>query len=294
LFLYLNTIFEEVYSRLPSQEQLLQSLAYKPVKANPRKFLIGCNVSDSIKNRLLYLLNWQWTKEELDEYLAKDLSDHVNLYNISKRAKLVSRNSDSLYKIAYDSFHNIIIKENLQYLEQSQVFNVHSSIILTVAFLNMKESIPQLKTFLNDKKHYDIPSVELALAKFGDNQLQRKIINECMPVDKLDGFEWLDDFTSKARKLVLIGTQESYYNFNAWLDTTKTIETIAGKPLEKSSYRVLAYLRDFILNKDFQELVKPVPLDASCPCNNDLVSLARKWLTDNKGRYEINQNLYPW
>jgi hypothetical protein len=47
---------------LPTAQQLYEGLLYKPASARPSNFLKECNVNDTIKKRLLYLLNWQWTK----------------------------------------------------------------------------------------------------------------------------------------------------------------------------------------------------------------------------------------
>jgi hypothetical protein len=66
---FLNAQYNCGDNRLPDSRVLYQTLLQRPVKIYPRKFLLGCNVNDTIKNRLLALLNPIWSKEEVENYI---------------------------------------------------------------------------------------------------------------------------------------------------------------------------------------------------------------------------------
>ena len=55
---------------LSTTQELLNILKDKPVtNINYTSFVNECNVNDLVKNRLLYLIDWRWTKIEIDSYL---------------------------------------------------------------------------------------------------------------------------------------------------------------------------------------------------------------------------------
>jgi hypothetical protein len=275
---------------LPSSLKLLENLSNKPVRINPSEYLIDCNVIDTLKKRLLYLLEWQWTKQEVNDYLEKDIKANQSIYNIEKRAKAVAKHSDSLYKIAYDSIRNIIAKENVRTLEKNHLFGVDANIVLTVAYLNMTEAIPKLKEALQDPNHYNRWAIELALARLGDKNLQRKIIAECTPSTAKDD-NWLAELRIKVPKLLFIATDESIFHVSDWLDTSQSYQATSSGGTGLAANFVVAYLSDVILNKDFHD--KTFRVNMFNVSGNEYILFSKDWLIKNKKHYSINMRCYP-
>jgi hypothetical protein len=290
--IFMNTKAQESCDLIPTTQQLLIILSSKPVSLYHRDFRTDCNITDSVKKRLLYLLHWEWTKEEINEYLRKNIKHNKGFYEIEKRALSVSTNNDSLYKIAYDSIVNVINQSILSSLPK----NIDNGIIYTVAFLNLKEAVPILQKGLTAPEYYNHTLVELALARLGNKELQTKIINNCIYNKNLNNIEWVDDYKRKiARKLIFVSSQESIYKLEQWLDTSKVYTLIPDrKPDGKSAYVVLADLKHIILNIDFQELLKEFNGDPRRKMDNTLILVCKEWLIKNKGKYEINKNYCPY
>ena len=286
--------------KLPTSSQLLQSLSGRP---NGGGYLFqyrnGCNVNDSIRIRLLHLLNWEWTKEEIDDYLNKDLVKNKDRYAIDKKAKDVALGNDSLYKISVDSIQKIVKSDILNEMHRNGIFAVPPRLFQIAAILQIKEAIPILRKGLADKQHYDSVYAELALARLGDKGLQLKIINSC--TNKFSSgsvYDFENHYTYQiAPKLLFLATQESIYKLNEWLDTTNLYYSVRGRKANtKYAYKVLADLKHLILNKDFQKIAKDFSdeWDIKYNLDNGLILFCKDWLLKNKGKYKINKFYCPY
>lgn len=287
---YIQNLYAQLpCSQLPTADQLLQSLQYKPTGAHTYDYELGCNVTDSVKNRLLYLLNWQWTKEELNHALKINLDKNSEIFRIEERAKIASKGNDSLYKVATDSIENIVNEERLKDLGADRSFMVAGGIILTVAKLNFKEAIPTLKKALKDSVHYDTWAVELALARLGDKKLQEKLINSCGYDSNLN---YKEIYSRKVGPtLFFIATQESIYKLHEWMDTATTYPLMAGRKLRvRFGYTIIQNLVKMILNEDFQREVNNNKEMMRYKSDKYLIAFCREWLIKNKGNYKLNKN----
>ena len=283
-------------NRVPTNQQLLEALSRKPVEVSRNHFVIGCNVNDSVKRRLLLLLNWKWTDDEIENYLNETITRLGKFYRIEERSKAVSKGNDSLYKHAKDSIIKKIKLENYNTLLKSNAFRVNDGIILTVANLYYYEAIPILKKALEDSIHYNKTVTELALARLGNTKFQDKIISQCIYKNELEGSEWINYYNYIASKLLFIATQESIYKLNEWLDTSKMshYRTIGSGPDTKNAYDVIIDLKNVILNRDFQEKTEGIGDEAVGQKANEPILYCKEWLIKNKGRYEINKYYCPY
>jgi hypothetical protein len=286
-------------SRMQSNAIALERFMHKPVnKINPNYYTFGCNVNDSLVNKILYLLNWEWTEKEIKEYLEKDLVEHEGQYKIQKRAKAFAKGNDSLYKYALDSLKKEMMLSTQDYLKNQNFFGVDPGLILLSAKLDIKKAVPLLELALLDNIHYSQPSVKLALSRLGNKRIEKEIITQCSYNSALTGQAWNDDFYLKAKKLAFIATQESISRFIFWFDPSKTFSsTASGGPVFKSSSIVLSYLKHMILNKDFQKIIEPFNKDYGedySAVNDAMIDSCKEWLKKNKGKYEINRNWIPY
>jgi hypothetical protein len=287
-------------SKFPTSSQLFQSLSGRP---NGGGYLFQyrneCNINDSIRQRILHLLNWEWTKLEIEEYLKKYMEDRKSLFNIEGKAKEVSKGNDSLFKVSLDSIQSAVKSETLNEMHRNGIFAVPGRLFQIAGMLQIKEVIPILRKGLTDKQHYDSVYAELALARLGDKSLQLKIINSCtnkFPSDSVYNFEnW---YTYQvAPKLLYLATQESVYKLNEWLDTVNLYRSVVGrKPNTKWAYKVIADLKHLILNKDFQKIVKDFSDDWDITYNldNGPILYCKNWLIKNRGKYKINRYYCPY
>lgn len=282
-------------NRLPTSDSLLKLLSEKPITNIERiNFMQDCNVNDSTIKRLIYLLHWEWTKYEIEGFLNNEIKKNWSFYKIEERARIVSNENDSLYKLALDSLTQFFKSENLKNLIKYNGFKVDNSLILTSAYLDIVDAIPILKKGLSDSIHYSRPYVELALARFGDINLQKKIIRETEYKKELNGKEWIAYFYQSAGKLIFISTQESIFQLYNWLDTSKRYASKSDGVIDsKNAYYVIIILKNAIKNSDFQLLVK----DVDSPYNkmdNSIILACKNWLIKNKGKYKINRNWSPY
>ena len=283
-------------AKLMSKSQVLESLRYKPIRdLRPGHYRLNCNVDDAIKKRMLYLLNWQWTQEELNEYVNRDMSERKDFYNIDKRASTTSKGDEQKQKQAVDSITTMIRAEKM---DQASKFKVPGGLLLTVAHLGFVEARPILIEALKDSIHYNKADVELALAKLGDANMQQKIISRSAYDNSLSGRAWTDKFEKDGRKLVFIASQESIYQLHHWLDASKMYASKAGRaPDTKNAALVLGYLYEVLLNSDFRELVKPFKApygDDYEQVTDQMISSAKNWLIKNKGKYMVNKDYSPY
>jgi len=82
----------------PTANTIYEQLANKPIRGFYPNFSIRCsNVNDSIKKRLLYLLEPTWTQAEIKRYVDSNiLNDVYYKENLPRHAKKMSKNNDSL------------------------------------------------------------------------------------------------------------------------------------------------------------------------------------------------------
>ncbi len=245
---------------LPTPVQIVKLLSKRPVTdIELCQFKIGCNVTTAVKKRLLHLVSGTWTRTEINQYL--DAAGEAVKHDSIARQLFIT----TLYRQPVDN-----------------------SLIRLVALLNMKEALPVLQKALTDTmQRYNIETVELALARLGNQQMESKIVKDCQPNTAIDFDEWMQDFEIKFTKLFFINTQRSIYQVGAFLDTTKSYVYTDGRKNGKSAYKVIQLMNDFILNPEFHLLTKGMDISGLKRVDNTFVLRCKNWLTANKGRYRI-------
>jgi hypothetical protein len=285
---------------LPTAQQLYESLLYKPASANPSNFLNGCNVNDSIKRRLLYLLNWQWTKQEVDTFFNRDIKAGREWSWIEKTAKEIAKGNDSLYKAASDSLIASYQKSRMDYMKTSPSYTtVDPGIILTVGALDMKEAIPLLRKALTDSLHYDKYSVQSALARLGDSAAEKRVLIYFTKKYRNE-YPDLSEAINKSARLAYIATQQSVCMISQWLDTTSLYvkvlaEEFSPAQMELIAPQVLKLLRNVVKNPEFIAICNEFK-EPSLPYfkagDKTVLLKAKTWLLNHQGKYIINRTLY--
>jgi hypothetical protein len=281
---------------------LKDTLAKKPIPdISFSSFIINCNVTDSIKKRILYLLDWKWTDEEIQNYLNNQIKEHYDWFEIGKNATKIANGNDSLFKKAEDSLilfwkEFILRKMNnpkpISIDEDDNWFNfykVNDNIILAAGYLDLLDSKEILQKNKSDSDHYNRNIIETALARLGDAKAQKNVLNYYNYNHQVDGQDWMTQFTISTRFLFYIATQESTFKLHNWLDTSKKYNPYSGvNTFRHCSSILLPMLKEFILNKDFQKLMLQIP--KGMPFYNDKIILdCKEWLIKNKGKYIINR-----
>jgi hypothetical protein len=281
-----------ICTQLPSKQVLMGKMENKPVlNLIPREFEIGCNVDDTVKNRLLYLLNWEWTEAEIENYLVMEIGNHQGKYGVDFYANQLAKGNDSIFRKAKDSIIKSDNEIHYRYLKSRNFYGVDGMLMLTVAKLNYTEAIPILRKGLSLQMYYNPHFVELALARLGDTALQRKIIATGEYIPYLEEDQWIDHFEKIARNLAFIQTQESIFQIGCWLDSTKIWYPTSSPNIRyKCACNVILYLAYLIQDEEFQAIVEPYNFDdAPHKVTNEMISAAKTWLTVNKGKYKINR-----
>ncbi len=278
--------------QIPTAASLLARLGDKPVyNTRPCDFVPGCNITDTLRKRILYLLHWEWSKQEIADYLRKDIEAHKNTYNIEKRARDIASGDDSLYKKAVDSIALKINRGVLTELEAGDGFVVDPLLVITAARINLREAIPLLQRSLKDTVHYRRWYTELALARLGDKALQRKLIAACAYSQSLNGTDWRRIFFDVFKKMSFIGTQESLYQLHQWIDTTGTYEEIDDRPGVKCGNLAVLVMQDVFLNDEFKALIKGI--STSSKSDQQLMAV-KQWIIANKGKYTLRKDYCPY
>ena len=280
----------------PTTQDLLNALNQKPVKnIKPLFYIENCNVNDSVKERLLYRLqHWEWSKEEIDTYYKKEIEYHKDFYQIEKKAAVISKGNDSVYKKALDSIIMVTNKYTLKEMQNSHLFSVDGNTILIVGWLKMKEAIPFLKNVaLKDSGHYPKWYVEITLARMGDKKLQKKFIEDDKKIKPWLITEKFNKVYEKSYKsMIFLGTQESIYELHKWIDTSLINQVDSKGGLGRLSGLLLWDISKAILNKDFKLLVSQVDTDEFS--NGAALLSVKNWILQNKGKYEINRKFCPY
>jgi hypothetical protein len=294
-FLVTNVYCQKPCNKLPSTATLMQQLAKKPVlQIYPRDFLKGCNVTETMINRILYLLNWQWTEAEIEQYNEAIFDEYENIFNIKSIALKLANGNDFLYKQALDSLKKQLMPFVTKKYGESHAFRVDAGLVLLAGKLDIKSAIPKLNEALLDTIHYNKWALELALARLGNKSIEDKILNECKYDSSLDGKNWSNDFILKAKKLGFIATQKSIFKFVKWLDTAKYFaRTPSGGVRVKSAAYVISFLSNIIQNEEFLAIIKPFKADYDDDfgqVTNNMIIQCREWLIKNKGKYILNRD----
>lgn len=212
-------------------QQNAKLLANKPIQFFEPSLIIipRCNnVNDSIKKRLLYLLEPTWSQAEIKRYVDSNiLNDVYYKENLPKHARKKAKDNDSLYQVILDSmkmhYSNYDLKNAIKY----GLFNVPNSILYSVALLYMHEAVPIIRKNL---QHYNRNVAELCLARLGDTALQAKILRESAYTPGItDGNAWLNELNIKIPRLAFLRHQEGIYEIRNWLDTTVKYDFVPSK-----------------------------------------------------------------
>ena len=245
---------------------------------------------------MLYLLDWKWTETEIGNYVDSIKKDYPSVLSMKGEASLIAKGSNEIFIRVLDSLLGKAypgVSQNL-----TRLYRVNNGLILTTAFLNFKEAIPVLQRAVNDSLHYHIPTVQLALARLGIQEMQDKII-EYMNYDPgISGRQWNQEFTKKGLPLIFLGTQESLYRLTKWLDSSKMYAFFSNDKVNtKNAANVILYLSKIIMNDDFQKIVSPINKfwgEDFEIVDDKMILCAKKWLMDNKGQYKINKGYSPY
>lgn len=290
-----QAISQQPCNTVPSEKELLVAMSAKPVTDITRMdFQKDCNVTDTVKKRLLYLLKNEWSKQELDAYFRKDLEEHKRIYQIDERIKEATNGVDSLKAHARDSIINAINSDTKERLSEGSAFGVSASIVLTVGYLELKETVPFLKSVISDSAHYNQWAIELALARMGDKKLQGKIINNSNYNPSLEEEDWKNDYYENARSLFYIGSQESIFKLTDWLDTSKMYTALSeGGKDSKNAFITLVDLKYAIKNKEFQAILQGIEVPMGQK-DDKLILKAKEWLINNRKHYQIDRTFSPY
>ncbi len=284
--------------RMPSKSVVSAHLKKaKPVPGmSPMYYSLQCNIDDSIKNRMLYLLDWRWTEDEINGYLNNIKKDYPSIFSVSKEASLISNGKNEVFIKVFDS----LLKK--KYPEVTQIFTslyqVDNGVILTTAFSNFKEAIPLLQQAVSDSIHYHVPTVQLALARLGVEDMENKVIERAAYDSKITGRQWNDVFEKRGLPLIFLGTQKSLHKLTEWLDTSKMYASMSnGKINTKNSANVIFQLSNIIMNDDFQKIVSSINKfwgEDFEIVDDEMILCARAWMNKNNGKYKINKAYSPY
>ncbi len=271
----------------PTKEEIMSHLSTRPGGGLNYRVLNSCNYDSSVKNRLLYLLDWEWTQNEINTHAEKEFKKIGYPKIVDDYASKKAKGNDSIYKAIRDSYA-IEVKKKL--VPEMRVLD---EVVYAVGQMDIKEAIPQLRKALYDTLHYDIESVELALARLGDKELETRILNRYKYNPKLKGQDWVTEFGWAYGKYTYIASQESYYCYHEWLDTSKMYNQLDDnyKADVKCAYNVILRMYYWILNEDLHNYLQinfKFPYETTT--NNELILYCRNWLIANKGKYIIRRH----
>ncbi len=277
--------------------------ANKPVGFFFRHFNDTVNVTAEIRTKVLSLVKNEWTREEVialwqqryEKYhngQFKYLLDSLTKQKLDALRSIPNNPSDS--RIVANGIYDSLTKSDRTIFE-SQILNkkVDRQIILTAAWLGLKEAMPVLqKALANKDPHYDSATTVVALAKLGDSACLREVF----AMKPLQGKEWdVIHLDQVASSLLFIGSQESIYALSTIMDTTQQIvvagNSSGGKYYSTPGAFLLSLLLEAIKNETFKPIDKVINKYDVYNYNkipSEQVIAVRDWLIDNKGKYEID------
>jgi hypothetical protein len=275
-------------SSKPTTRWLMEVLSKKPIiEVDACWFCLKHNVSDSLKQRMLYLLKSDWTKAEIEQYLERYMESSKSIFLIDSVAKVIAKGDKGLFVRSVDSLNAFYKAKELEALKVNRFYGVNNKLIEAVALLGFKEALPILRRAMVDTEgYYHLPTVQKALARLGDRAMQRKVITDCKPNLALDYDEWQQELANKFMTLYFVGTQECIYATAAFLDTSK-LYSYTHNVDGMAAYLVIDFLNDIILNKEFKKIIKGIDLKGISSPSGAFIQQCKNWLIRNKGRYII-------
>lgn len=264
---------------------------YPMSSISPSFYIEGCNISDSVRNALIFRLkNPKWPETAILSYVESKFKENIDEYDIDKKAKAISKN-DSLFLVNKIKLTSAIKSKIRKNLASESIFKIDKNLLLTIAWLNLQSCKPFLRdTALFDTLHYDKTTVKLALSKLGESKYQKEFIEieKRKTIYKLENHPF-KEFNKSFKLMGFINSQESIFELNKWIDEffIEEMNSNGAKGFLASTF--VFDLNRIILNKDFNVLTKGGYLD-EFNCKNDLQAI-KKWIIDNKGKYILNQKL---
>jgi hypothetical protein len=283
--------------RFKTSKELLQKMVTRQVSVSFQDFSLKCNVNEAIKNRVLYLLDWQWSQSEIDSNLNTiNIDRYKQWFNYDDKVKVIQHGEDSLHDMAIDSANKLMRLDQIDQMKKNKYFYVSENLVLAAGYINLIEAIPILRRALLAPDHYNTKTVELALARMGNKLLQEKIIKSCIYKSVINGKQWVDYYRSNiARNLIFTSTQESIFKLNEWLDTSKIYNPLSeGDKYSKSAIVVIKDLKKIILNPSFQKAMVRFPNSIVGFQDNDFILFCKNWLITNRYNYQINKEYSPY
>jgi hypothetical protein len=272
-------------------------------------------VDDSIVKRILHLLDWKWTKDELDTYIRSQTSNNEYIEKENREAWKIANGDTSIYRVVKDSIRIETTKRVLRHMEDNKMFSVSKNVILAAGQIGLKKAIPILEEALKDSIHYHPEYVELALAKLGKKEMVQKVLSDTkydpkwVAYDKTNNREndWITHAyggfqgkIGKISKLLYLATQESIYQIHYWMDTSRSIlpPKHQGMSYPHPLYDLLFYtLPSVFNNKDFQSLEEWEFIGGMVnydDATNERILKVQNWLIRNKGKYKIKLGFCPF
>ena len=277
--------------------QILETLKHRPINISRiTLFFKEKNISSSVKNRLLSLIDYKWSVDEYEIFV--NFQRMNNKESFISYAKELSKNDNLRYLMIYDSLVLDQEKTIRDQVKKTNFLKVNDNILKTTAFLDFPEAKDLLTEHINDSIHYNTQVIKLCLARLGEIKFQNEIIKNCSYVNSANEDEWLNNYKNIAAQLIFIASQESVYHLKDWLVTNRNVYN----PLyihihNRNGYTVVSHLISLIKNQDFVDGVskyvdlKTIPDDWE---NIEVIDFCKNWLIKNKGNYIINRNFYPY
>ncbi len=310
IIFFTSLLFKDLKSQIPChiKNRVLDSTSlFNSIKTRPvtipyiRELKVECNITNSIKSRLLELLDFKWNIEEIENYLNTKYQKSKEFLSLPSHATSLnlSKENYNRFLLIYDSLWYNMRKFELDLMFKNNYFKTDPSIPKAIGFLDMIEAIPKLKSALREPNYYDTVSIELALARLGDTILQAKHTRNIVYDKSRSDFNW---FSSTALNqldlLIYLNTQESIFKINEFCDTTKYYcKTSHGCNPTLTCIMSVYYVKEVIRNTDFHERFKSIgdfksayEVDDEDYFKKALV-FCKKWLLDNKGKYQLNRNI---
>jgi hypothetical protein len=296
-------------SDYPTANEVYISLCKKPVQLyQANRYSNKININDSIRDKLVSLLNFHWTADEIEEYLANDFKNSFTYKGIEKDADNLSYfeiKKNYIQKInEYNKLVLNIRNQALSILIKNHLTKINPDIVYLIGSLDIKKAIPNLKLYLKDTIQYDKLPLQIALARLGDSAFQKFILNSDLVRydNKIDDREWFELYMRKTSILYYINTQESIYSVSNWLDTSKNFCTLAhGCGNIKASNFVVDDLCKIIKNEDFRNGINSIlsiKRKDFFNWENDLsikvILFCKNWLQLNKGKYDLVREYMRW
>ncbi len=258
------------------------------------KIKTDCNYNDTIKTLLILNLKPKWTLIKIDSFINERIKDRYKSLYVEDRIKITRPITLHSYKKAKDSILLNAYKEAFS-LHQWR-FKVNNSIVLNCGYLYIKEAKSILEGALSDSMDYDLSKLKLALARLGNKEFEHEITNNLPKLNNLDDDDWTHEFDKNGSILSYIATQESVFKFADYLVTDKYYEYTSNGRISLCSNRAIMFLSELILNKEFQNIIGNdiynLPYE-DININKKIIEDAKKWLTANKGKFEINRQFEP-